>query len=182
MALLQEINYNPAEDTMQDVFDKINTAIQSINSVLGGGSTGQSVRKVDGTDFNYEFFDAGDVELAAEAEAINNGDYVIRTKVLPIGSWNMDSTDSVFIPHGLGSDISKVISVTALIRKDDGNQSFMFNQYGNAGGGSGIGYISGANVKLYRAVFLSTPLEIFDSTDFNDSVMNRGWITINYVD
>lgn len=182
MALIPEINYNPAEDTMQDVFDKVNSAIQTINSVLGGGVAGEGIRKIDGTDFNFEFFDATEASYAETAGAIDNGDYVIRTKVLPIGSWNMDSTDSVYISHGLGTDISKVISCTAAIRRDDGARTYMFNQYGGSGGGSGITYVGTVGVLLYRAVFGSTPLEIFDSTDFNDSVMNRGWIVIKYVD
>ena len=57
MALLPEISYapNPAEP-IADVYAKLNDAINAINTILGGGLAGQSIRKIDGADFNFQFF------------------------------------------------------------------------------------------------------------------------------
>lgn len=56
MALLENIDYNPGEDTMQQVFDKLNQAIDTINATLGGGSDGEQIRKASGDDFDFEYF------------------------------------------------------------------------------------------------------------------------------
>lgn len=54
MALLENITYSPGEP-MQNAFDKINAAIDAINSALGGGSTGQILKKESDDDFDTMF-------------------------------------------------------------------------------------------------------------------------------
>jgi len=56
MALLQELNEAPGGDSFANLYAKYDLLTQTINSILGGGTAGQSLRKVDGTDFNFEFF------------------------------------------------------------------------------------------------------------------------------
>lgn len=53
--LLENINYSPGADGMQATFDKINQAIDTINSVLGGGSAGSLIVKSSNADFDFEF-------------------------------------------------------------------------------------------------------------------------------
>ena len=56
MALLQELNEAPGGDSFANLYAKYDLLTQTINSILGGGSSGQSIRKVDGIDFNFEFY------------------------------------------------------------------------------------------------------------------------------
>lgn len=182
MALLEELDFGPGQDKFPDAYDKINQAIQTINSVLAGGGAGYGIRKSSNSDFDFEFYDTNVSETAEKAKALTDGTYTIREKVYPIGSWDMDANDNVFVEHDLGPDITKIVEVTAIIIRDDKARSYVFNQYGASGGGSGVHYIGTVGVRLYRAQLASTPIEIFDSTDFNDSTMNRGWVVIKYVD
>ena len=55
MALLQNIDYAPGQDTMQETFDKLNATIDTINSVLGGGADGDYISKASSADFDFEF-------------------------------------------------------------------------------------------------------------------------------
>jgi hypothetical protein len=127
----------------------------------------------------------GDVAIDGVA-TIDDGNYVvssesstpqIRIKVLEIGDWNMDTNEDVSIAHGVNA--AKIRHVTAVIRDDSANRYWpLFSDLGdfNFGvfGGLFYGYDS-TNVKLFR-----TNASAFDSTDFNATGYNRGWITIWY--
>lgn len=157
MALLEEINYNPAEDTMQEAFDKINGAIQTINSVFGGGISGQYPVKIDDTDFNFGFKSAH--------------------KIYEIGAWNMDTTPniSVNIPD---TDISKVAGCIVLIVADNGGRRELTGWDPTQLKSMGYFTLTGnLNMLLYR-----TDDCIFDSSLFNDPAINRGFITLFFKD
>ena len=86
MALLDEINYNPSEDSMQDVFDKINVAIQSINAVLGGGDAGELPIKSSSSDFDFEFINKNkfvDIQTSFSTTASTGDDFTISTLISP---------------------------------------------------------------------------------------------------
>jgi hypothetical protein len=92
-------------------------------------------------------------------------------RVLPIGDWNMDSTSSVDIAHSL--DWENIRAVSAIIINDDNNSRYMIAGTGPSGGyWGGVGVGTG-NITLFRA----SP-GMFDSTMFNSTSFNRGWITI----
>lgn len=101
---------------------------------------------------------------------------VIHKRIIEIGDWNMDTTLSVNIAHGL--TMSKIRNVHALIRNDADTIYTMFPGYITASG-SFIDKISlsSTEITLFRA-----PSSEFDSTDFDSTSYNRGWITIEYVD
>ncbi len=56
MALLEELDSAPGADQFPEMYDKINALISTVNAILGGGAAGQGVRKIDATDFNFEFY------------------------------------------------------------------------------------------------------------------------------
>lgn len=111
-------------------------------------------------------------------EEVNSA--IVRIKIIDIGDWNMDSTASVTIAHGLTAN--KIRTVSALIRNDDDNLfKFIdcpFNS--NLSYQNGRLYFDGTNITLER--LNSSAGGEFDSTDYNATSYNRGWITIHYVD
>lgn len=98
-------------------------------------------------------------------------------KILNIGNWNMISTASVNVAHGLTQ--ANIRQVTALIRNDDGNT---FHDFGNkdfseVGGGQGAGIIvSSTNIALHRGLGGE-----FVSAQYDNPSFDRGWIVITYV-
>jgi hypothetical protein len=102
----------------------------------------------------------------------------LATKVIEIGDWDMDTNATKAVAHGLGSNWNKIRSFSAIIRTDDGtlcfNISAMTDLVGNVVAGS-IASFDATNINLSRAAG-----ELFDSTDFNSVIYNRGWVTIVY--
>ncbi|MFA5154436.1 MAG: hypothetical protein WC554_17965, partial [Clostridia bacterium] len=99
----------------------------------------------------------------------------VRKKILDIGDWNMDSTPAADVAHGLTA--SKIRSVSILIRPDVGDTLLPIEYTGGADTPSGFYQIQGINIFMARVTGGS-----FDSTDFDSTSFNRGWITIEYVD
>jgi len=99
----------------------------------------------------------------------------VRKKILDIGDWNMDSTPAADVAHGLTA--SKIRSVSILIRPDVGDTLLPIEYTGGADTPSGFYQIQGINIFMARVTGGS-----FDSTNYDSTSFNRGWITIEYVD
>ncbi|MCP5005377.1 MAG: DUF4384 domain-containing protein [Planctomycetes bacterium] len=105
-------------------------------------------------------------------------DNLLNVKTVDIGDWNMDSTNQVSVAHGL--DHTKIRTVNTTIRNDSGS------------GGLGLNSITEDALPLvsfYSYLWDSTNIILnrqisgeFDSTDYNATSYNRGWIVIWYVD
>lgn len=109
------------------------------------------------------------------------GDTLI-TKVIDIGDWNMDSISTAHISHGI-SDYTKIRNICVLIR-NDANDKYL-NILSSIGSVEGSykpnGYINGVGVLSTSQVSLARELGgYFDSTDFDSTSYNRGWVTIQY--
>jgi hypothetical protein len=118
-----------------------------------------------------------ELTLGGETDAeIFNPTPTYETITLPIGAWNMDANSSVVIAHGI-ADYTKIRSMSAMIINDAQNallnlSAVVFTT------GLGYGAISGASstiVELQR-----TNGGFFDSADYDDTGINRGFITITY--
>ena len=107
------------------------------------------------------------------------------TKVIEIGDWNMDSTETVYVTHGI--DWTKLRAICdVMIRDDSGN---MYKLDANVEmstttkDGGVVLYetttpqngLSSTAILLYRVTG-----GIFDSVSFNATAYNRGWVTIQY--
>jgi len=103
-----------------------------------------------------------------------NGD-ILRTKIIEIGDWNMDGADNTSVAHGL--TYSKIKHISATIRNDD--DTLRTNLLVYKGGQTGFNRISAdsTNIVLYSPVS-----GYFDTTDYNATSYNRGWIIIQYTD
>jgi hypothetical protein len=126
----------------------------------------------------------------------------LRVAVVNIGDWNMDSTSSVSVAHGL--TLSKIRYVEVLIRRDDNLIYYPMQRHVSIGSlttsadadafygqpdadlinelkadintlrpGAWIDNIDATNVTIFRATGGDFDAATFDSTSFN-----RGWITI----
>jgi hypothetical protein len=103
---------------------------------------------------------------------------VLRWKIIEIGNWNMDSTGSVTVAHGLTQ--TKIRTLNAEIRGDVGSayetELHSIDSYINTLV-CGFKSVVGAYIVLTR-----TSSGFFDSNFFDATSYNRGWITIGYVD
>jgi hypothetical protein len=88
---------------------------------------------------------------------------------IALGPWNMDSTSSISIAHG---QIAKeaIRSVQATIFNDAGDTLYSFSN--NTGGWF---MWNDVNVILERE---AGPATLFDNTEFNDAVIDRGFLLI----
>lgn len=122
-----------------------------------------------------DFFDIVNQTIDA-LNAITNGND-IACKVITMGAWNMSSPTNKTFAHGL-PDITKITSVTFAIRNDAqdsirdlGSTAFL-----------------GAGQEEFQAAYRvdATNVEvaqfggIFSGSNYNDGVINRGYITIFY--
>ena len=100
----------------------------------------------------------------------------MNMKVLEIGDWNMDTTASVTVAHGITQ--GKIRSATAMIRHDtESNGIYNLDRFlAGQTGVNGI-VVTAASIQLSRATGGTFDASTFDSTSYN-----RGWITIWYTD
>jgi hypothetical protein len=98
-----------------------------------------------------------------------------KVKIIDIGDWNMDSTVSVNVAHGL--TLANIRTVQILIRNDT-DASYYSLEGIHTSGGAVEGYfnLSATNVTAVRVTS-----GFFDTTAFDSTTYNRGWITITYV-
>lgn len=131
---------------------------------------------------------AGVIELATEVETTTGTDAEravvpatlaavtgkIRRKYLSIGIWNMDSTSTVSINHGLS--LSNIIGLSAIIIDDTGQGRDSIEGV-EAGGLAGGNISAGSlNITLERATSGR-----FDNATYDDGTINRGYIIIDYL-
>jgi hypothetical protein len=100
------------------------------------------------------------------------GTTIPRTQIVEIGDWNMDTTPSVLVAHGLS--YWKIVGMRVLIRPDSVNP---FAPAPLDYAGSYLIYGLDANyISLSR-----DEGSYFDGTYHNATSYNRGWIIIDYV-
>ena len=165
IAIETELGTDPA-GTLTDV----KTFLQTEHSTTGTHTTNAIAEKTSGSGVTVD----GCLIKDGAAAATTDGTNKIKFKVININAWNMDSTASVSVAHGL--TFGNLRGVSAMIIDDSGSIFYDFYCYNVAGTGT-IGItIDSTNVNLYR---LSSGF--FDSSSFDDGVMNRGYIFIVYV-
>jgi len=101
---------------------------------------------------------------------------VLNTKVIDIGDWDMDAGPTTLgVAHGV--TLAKIRTISVLIRNDADNTYWDFL----------LSDGSTANNTEIRATSVLINLQkavggFFDSTNFDNTPFNRGWITIQYTD
>lgn len=104
------------------------------------------------------------------------GEASLKSKVLKIGDWNMDSTGIVYIAHGL--TFTSIRTISGIVRNDGDTSYYPF---------TGVGANVTGQVQLTAFVANSSTIQVerftggaFDSANFDSTSYNRGWITVWY--
>jgi hypothetical protein len=119
----------------------------------------------------------GEVTITKKVAYSDDSTNQIAIKVIEIGDWDMDTTQTVSVTHGL--DVEDIISVSVTIRSDNvaniypiwyPDQTLVTDPFV-----SGYFSLSTTEVVLNRVINGT-----FDSTAFNLTPFNRGFIKIEY--
>lgn len=99
---------------------------------------------------------------------------ILKPKILEIGDWNMDTTGSVNVNHGLTEGKKYIVSCDVFIRDD--TSTFM-NRCPVLNNDCYIDAITNTFIGLTR-----TAGGTFDNNSYDATTFNRGWIILWYVD
>ncbi len=102
---------------------------------------------------------------------------IIKTKVIPIGDWNMDYDGFVDITHGLGTAWQNILSITCFVRMDDLTKFYNLSHVTYT-----TGVINGAiaSVSSTYVTIVRTTGGAFDSASFSGTGFSRGFVSITY--
>ena len=158
--------------------------INGNNNTVGGNSTGINVQGNGNTvssGLQNVYILGNDTTVTESNTSVINGvvfnDGLITSTnqgsyaELELGDWDMDATNTINLTHTLSATEWKTVRNMAVVIRDDGDSArFEF-----------ISYPSNtilANVSNFAITRFATG--IFDTTDFDSTSYNRGWITFNY--
>lgn len=109
----------------------------------------------------------------AGVDSSGHGIY-LRTKVIEIGDWNMDTTTNVSIAHGL--TLANIRHLSVIIRDDDNATYYDLPTYNASGTSDEAVFANSINIRIFRSTAGTFDGSLFDSTSYN-----RGWIIIDYI-
>ena len=115
--------------------------------------------------------------LTASGGIQTDGTNTLKTKVIDIGDWDMDATTGVDVAHGL--TLANIRHISAMIRQDDDAIYWNLDRGLNVADMSQQGQVvavASTNVSLWRLTS-----GVFDSTTYDSTSYNRGWIVITYI-
>ena len=101
---------------------------------------------------------------------------MIQRKIVILKGWNMDTTATYEIDHGL-SDGCLIIGCQATILSDTGFQ-YPLNCFSS---GAVQGGVNGYNLTAGTISFTRLTGGLFDSSDFDDTTINRGYAVIDFI-
>lgn len=95
--------------------------------------------------------------------------------IVNIGDWNMDSTSSVTVNHGI-ADFTKIRGIEVMIRNDADNNYLQLDSIDSSGNiFGGLNNIGATTITLLRVTGRA-----FDGTGYDSTSFNRGFVTIFY--
>ena len=105
-------------------------------------------------------------------------DYGLRRNTVEIGDWNMDTTGSVKVDHGLEySDTWKGTRDVGIVIRNDADTIYYNDTKTNT---DALVPIAVSGITNKKVVLIRKTGGSFDSTDFDSTSYNRGWVTIWY--
>jgi len=106
---------------------------------------------------------------------------LMHCRKIEIGSWNMDSAVSKTVSWGFTLDPAKLVSIAVVVFSDDGLTRQPLNRFQNVPDPSlvsgGISTYTQLSVVLYRRTG-----GVFDTAEYDDTAINRGYITVIFYD
>ena len=124
--------------------------------------------------------DGRDVAVdGAKLDLVGSHSVKLNSKVVNIGVWNMDSTPAVWVYVGVAP--LKVRSISVIVMHDNEDIAYNFNaewwNYAAQTGAKTVAVNSSQQLNLNRLT-----AGHFDGLGFDSTSINRGFITIQYVD
>ncbi|MDH4127365.1 MAG: hypothetical protein OEV44_01330 [Spirochaetota bacterium] len=108
------------------------------------------------------------------ANSVKTDNTFLKTKTFNLGFWNMNTTRTIAITHGL--TLNKIRSVDILIQTDTQTVVTPLTIYSDAAGVHGGFYsIQSGGISLTRA-----DNGYYDSIQYESTLINRGWMIITY--
>jgi hypothetical protein len=171
--------YNASNELKINVINEFDTASgvnvdgvllkdSQVNTDTVNEKTGDTGVTIDGTTIKDSVLtDDGSAGIGIEE---TNGS-IVRSKIVSIGDWNMDSAADLSVAHGL-TDRTVIKRVSAIIRHDNDTPYYELQ-----GDNYGTILFTDTNIQLGRVAGGN-----FDNTNFNATSFNRGWIFIDYID
>jgi hypothetical protein len=149
----------------------------SDNGIIDTRKTGlsngyQIIRGISGTSQDKIWFRTQLSDTWSTWSIVSTG---IRTKVIDIGDWNMDTGTLITIAHGL--TLSDIRRIGALIRNDADTVYYPIDVNDGYTDAEGAISVNATNITLARRTGGK-----FDSTDFDSTSYNRGWVTVDYAE
>lgn len=124
----------------------------------------------------------GTAEIQDGFRTAATGPY-FKTIILEIGDWDMDSTISVTVAHGLDSTTIVAISVMIIPDADASLPNYRYPiQEGNGGGAEYDNPQGGVRISDNLVGIRRRTGGFFDGVDFNATSFNRGWIYVTYME
>lgn len=138
---------------------------------LSAGASGSGLANYNGATVKY----------LSEFIPKTDGEIKLRTKVVEIGVWDMDTNANTTIAHGLTGSF-RILGVSVIIQNDSSNGNYDLLNSSNTPP-SRDGSLS-TSTGLDSAFIPISRLTggFFDTTSFNDGAINRGWVKIDYIE
>lgn len=146
---------------------EINDLVEQTDPVLNGTISGTAFLDEDAMTSDSAIAVASQQSIKAYVDSKVG---TLNEKIINIGDWNMDSTLSVAVAHGITH--TKIRSISVVVRSDSDANYHDFGAFGCVGM-----YASSTNIILLRETGGT-----FDNTSYDSTSYNRGWITIQYTD
>ncbi len=164
-------------------FVKVTTFDSRGNKAFQNGSIEDTYEKnravVQGTTGNLDFdgdtfSDLRSISIFRDTLGVETS-VIIKTKIIEIGDWNMDTTATIDVAHGL-TDFNKMRTINVFIKDDPATNLFPLNRHDSSGSVHGsVDVISSSIIRILRITG-----GIFDSSLFDSTSFNRGFITIEF--
>jgi hypothetical protein len=126
--------------------------------------------------YTYDTSSTGWLEMQTVISSGNS----YTTKTIDIGDWNMDTSSTVPVAHTLSATEWKTIRTIDVIIRNDADTEYrpidVLNAAATGVSGGGVISLDSTNIRLGRYTG-----GLFDSTDFDSTSYNRGWITFDYI-
>lgn len=108
-------------------------------------------------------------------------DYGFRRKTVEIGDWNMDSTGFVKVSHGLEySDTWKGTRSSEFTIRNDADTTYYGSNLSKSATHMTNVDIAVSGITSKKVVLIRKTDGSFDSSDFDSTGYNRGWVTVWY--
>ncbi|MBN1497637.1 MAG: hypothetical protein JXA07_12750 [Spirochaetes bacterium] len=140
-------------------------------SVAGDAAIGGALAATGGITGDVTGDVTGNADTADGLNETGSGAGVVHKKIIAIGDWNMSTTASVNIAHGLTR--SKIRDVVVEIRNDADTETRDLTTHEASTPGYYV--IGETNIVLTRG-------NLFTNSFYESTSYNRGWIIIEYID